>query len=204
MTAGILSRLGFDMGPEGLARPSPANPLGYYEDWRFSRFHRWRSALENVVGDPWRRQLRMPPENPQFTPEQTARYRRLVAACETTGRNWGVKDPELTYYLPRLAEVLTCELRIVVPFRPNAEVAASITSALGHPPPDALRAAREYAERLFLITIRRPEPVLPVFYHECLRDPAGSVNRIADFLDVPATPEAIAFVTPRLCRHRGD
>lgn len=202
MTAGILARLGVAMGPEGLARADRHNPKGYYEDWRFTRFHRWRSALENVGADEFRRRLRMPPEDPQFTPAQADRYRRLVAACEAPGSNWGVKDPELTYYLPRLAEAVTCELRIVVPLRPHDEVVASVVAALGHPEADARRAIDEYAARLRALVDGWHGPVLEFFYHNCLRDPRRVVGRIADFLAVAPTPEAIAFVAPALRRRR--
>jgi hypothetical protein len=203
MTAGILARLGFAMGPEGMNRPNRNNPLGYYEDWRFSRFHRWRSALENVDGDVWRRRLRMPPQDPIFTAPQAARYRRLVAACERPAQNWGVKDPELTYYLPRLADAVTCALRIVIPLRPPAEVAASIVASLGHTAEDADRAVAEYSARLDTIIQDWPGPKLEFFYHNCLRDPARVVARIAHFLDVPATDAAVAFVRPGL-RHRTE
>jgi hypothetical protein len=202
MTAGILARLGLDMGPEGMNRAGRNNPLGYYEDWRFSRFHRWRSALENAGGTGWRCRLRMPPLDPRLTPEQAARYRRLVAACEAGGRSWGVKDPELAYYLPRLAEAVTCELRAVVPHRPVAEVAASIAAALGHPPGDARRAAEEYADRLRATVAGWGGPTLEFSYHDCLREPRRVVGRIADFLEVPVAEDAVAFVTPGLRHHR--
>lgn len=202
MTAGVLQRLGFDMGPPGLALPDRNNPAGYYEDWRFSRFHRWRSAVANLDGDGFRRRLRMPPPDPEFTPEQSARYRRLVAACESSGRNWGVKDPELAYYLPRLAEAATCEVRLVVPLRPLEEVASSVASALRHPEADARRAVDEYAATLRRNYDAFAGPKMEFFYHNCLRDPARVVGRIADFLGVPTTDEAIGFVSPKLRRHR--
>jgi hypothetical protein len=203
MTAGIVHHLGFDMGPPGLARPDRNNPRGYFEDWRFSRFHRWRSARENVAGDEFRRRLRMPPEDPRLADDEWARYRRLVRACEARGGNWGVKDPELTYYLPRLLEAAAGPVRLVIPVRPFEEVVASVAAALGHPAADARRAIAEYGARLATIADDwRPAPTLIVGYHDVLRDPGREVARIAEFLGVRPTLAAIAFVNPGLRRHR--
>jgi hypothetical protein len=204
MTAGILHHLGVDMGPAGLQPPNPMNPAGYFEDWRLMRFHRWRSALEYVDGDEFRRRMRMPPLDPAFTPDQAARYRRVVAACEAPGRPWGFKDPELTYYMPRFVEAVRRGLRLVVPRRPEEE---SIVSLLGFsvarpiPAADARRAIGEYRERLDLLVASWPGPVLNVDFHECLREPARVVAAIADFVGLEPNESAIAFVAPRLSRH---
>jgi hypothetical protein len=206
MTAGIVSRLGVDMGPVGLSVADRNNPAGYYEDWRFSRFHRWRSSLENR-DDTWRRRLRMPPVDPQFTPAQAARYRRLVAACEAGGTDWGVKDPELTYYLPRLAEAATCELRLLVPRRPVDESLASgraaFGAAFGGDASEARAALAEYADRLDGLVAGWAGPKMTFAYHDCLREPARIVGEIAGFLGRATTPEAVASVSPGLRNHAG-
>jgi hypothetical protein len=207
MVAGIAARLGFDMGPEGPVRPTAKeNPLGFHEDWRFIQFHRWFSARANLADlGGFRAKLRMPPLDPAFGPEEKVRYRKFVAACEAPGRNWGVKDPELTYYFPRFAETVTSEIRVIIPTRALDEVAKSLFQHWYRfciTADECRRAAEEYAARLDILIADWTGPLLQIDYRTCLAEPESHVQALAEFLGVPPVADAAAFVKPDLRHHR--
>jgi hypothetical protein len=200
MVAGILSHLGVQMG-EHRNRADPFNQKGYYEDLRFINLHR---AISGTVEEPFRHSHRLPAWDPQLNAEQLVLYRRLVeTAGRTQGQLWGVKDPELTYYLPTFAGIaaeLGITVKIVVPRRPLPAVIASLERKFNNPVERVERVVADYHARLELLINRWNGPLLQISYERCLDAPEAVVQRIAGFLEVPFRDEAAQFVT-RSLRH---
>jgi hypothetical protein len=63
-----------------------------------------------------------------------------------------------------------------------------------------------YAEQLLRVTealVRRKLPVLRILYHEAIRDPTGTAERVKDFLGLPLDlVEMAAAIDPSLHRQR--
>ena len=84
--AGVLWRLGVDMGSGHLPQADRSNVLGYYEDMR------WQTLNKMVTG------LKYGTKRPtQIDGAQKARYHHLAKKCEAAadkhGQVWGFKDP---------------------------------------------------------------------------------------------------------------
>ena len=45
-------------------------------------------------------------------------------------------------------------------------------------------------------------PALRIGYDAAIADPSGTVQRIAEYVDLPVTAAAASFIAPRLRRHR--
>jgi hypothetical protein len=45
-------------------------------------------------------------------------------------------------------------------------------------------------------------PALRIDYDAAIADPGGTVRRIAEYVDLPVTAAATAFIAPELRRHR--
>lgn len=199
MVAGVLDRLGVDMGP--CHPPDRANPLGYFEDVRFLRLHRaWSRRYEP---DPGRRSLGLPPLLPTLAGPDLARYGRLVRACERRG-HWGVKDPELCYYVDDFLHTLRDPFVSIATTRDPGEVAASLGAVRGFSEADGLFVARDYLARQARAIARVAEAgraTLTVDYAEALADPEGTARRIAGHVGRPLTAAAVEMIRPGLRRH---
>lgn len=200
MVAGVLHHLGFDMGP--CNPPDRANPLGYFEDVRFLRLHRaWSRRYES---DPLRLRLRLPPLAPQLAPLDLIRYRRLLEACRRRGL-WGVKDPELCYYVGPFLKHVGVPVAAIATIRDPEEVAASLRAIRGFSPEECRAIARDYRERQAralaeVAEAARGAAPLVIDYVEALADPGGTVRRIADHVGRPVTDRAEAMIRPDLRR----
>ena len=189
--AGVLFHLGVHMGPV-LLGGSRWNPRGHFEDKAFVDLHK------RIVGD-WRAPI--VDERPYET-----QYRALVQRRELRPL-WGVKDPRLAFTFPFLIRHARSEIRAIRVHRDPYDIVASMT-ARGEQAsnPDIAVGERggeiawAYESKLIAIEGRWPGPMLHVQFEELTTDPAGTVEMIADYVGVPCTEEAIAFVHPEL-RH---
>lgn len=201
MIGGILHHLGIDMGP--CVPPDAANPRGYFEDVRFMGMHRAWSRCET---DPARVRLRLPPWEPMPSAGDLARYARLIGVCAKQPR-WGVKDPEFCYYAGYFAAILRQPIKVIATTRDKVAAAESL-GARRHwlSPNDCDTIIAEYIDRQSLmlheLATHGISPALTINYDEALEDPEFIVKLIATYIDLPATAEAVAFVSPQLRRHR--
>jgi hypothetical protein len=66
--------------------------------------------------------------------------------------------------------------------------------------------ARDYARRqastLDELQSHGISPALRIDYDKAIADPSGTVQRIAEYVDLPVTAAAASFVAPRLRHHR--
>jgi hypothetical protein len=200
MVGGILHHLGIDMGPA--KPPDRGNPLGYFEDVRFLNLHRaWSRRHEP---DPERRRLKLPPRSYTLTDLDLSRHHRLVKArcrCET----WGLKDPELCYYVNPLLHHYAGPLRVIATRRDPAAMARSLAIVRGFSAADCIRVVDDYAHRQAQAILELEERldrngVLAVDYAEAIADAAGAVRAIASYVGLPVTANALTFVRPELDR----
>jgi hypothetical protein len=201
MVAGVLDRLGIDMGP--CQPPDAANPLGYFEDVRFVAMHRaWSRRYET---DPDRIRLRLPPWNSAPSAADLARYARLVMTCAEQPC-WGVKDPELCYYAVHFANALRRPLRVIATTRDPNTAAASLGARRHFSPADCAMIIEEYDRRQALtlteLASHGVAPALTINYDQALDDREGTVRRIAGHVDLPVTAAAVTFISPALRHHR--
>jgi glycosyltransferase involved in cell wall biosynthesis len=101
LTAGLLARLGVDMGTD-LVPADRANPRGYFEDRDVVRFHRRAFAERLPPSDSGHADWGWTPDAsvaPRDLDRWQADARGLVARRAATGRRWGFKDPRATIVL---------------------------------------------------------------------------------------------------------
>ena len=116
LVAGVLHRLGVDMGEGYLQPPDISNQRGYYEDLR------WQKTNKRLVGPRYEMHcLEQIPERIQN------KYRKLIAVCETKPL-WGMKDPRLCVTLHWITPYLQ-DARLVIVRR---DLGASVRSLVYH------------------------------------------------------------------------
>ena len=116
--AGVLWRLGVDMGSGHLQPADRSNPGGYYEDLRWQKLNKALAGIRYGVNRPT-----------EITDEQKAKYHHLAKKCEADakrhGQIWGFKNPRACFTAhfiwPHLEDV-----RLVVTTRKAEHSAQSI------------------------------------------------------------------------------
>jgi hypothetical protein len=202
MVAGILAKLGIDMG-RYLLPPSNWCQRGHYEDMQFTGLHR---ILTFPHGDKRRIRLRLPAEVPNNDPTLAARYRRAVACRKARGVPWGVKDPRLAFVCDRFVAAAgdaAADIRVVVTRRDPEESIRSVMAMFNLSFTAAEEVVTRYRERIAAELATWACPQLEVDYATTLADPAGGVRRIAEFVGLPPTRDAAAHVDPGLRRYGG-
>ena len=203
MVGGILQHLGVAMGP--CEPPDAANPLGYFEDVRFVGLHRaWSRRYET---NPKRAALKLPPWDPPLGEVDLSRYARLIRVCKRQPY-WGVKDPELCYYAGHFAAILHQPIQLIATTRDLDAAAASLGERRHFSPADCTMIIEEYARRqtqtIHELTAHDNPPAITIDYDTALADPEGTVQQIAGHVRLPTTTTAVAFVSPKLRRHRQE
>jgi hypothetical protein len=120
--AGVLHKLGIDMGAGHFQPTDWANPRGYYEDMR------WRLATQRITGKGYSLKAA---DVERIGQTQKRIYRNLAQECAGK-RLWGMKDPWLCFMARFIWPILAeqgVEVRMVVTRRPRE---ASIASVRGH------------------------------------------------------------------------
>lgn len=200
--AGICHHLGLYMGDEFL----PAgrnNEKGFFEDVRFVDLHFCVSVVFEGC--------RYEPEIPTMTtrdffsdmgPRWTRRYTDMVRGRDRLSL-WGVKEPRFCYLLPHFLTLVN-DVRIISTGRPFQQSVNSMAASHGLTQEVALSgqqcniAAKEQVLSMY------NGPLLNVAYEDILEDPTAQVARIADFIGLPVTDEAVRFVDPSLQRHKTE
>lgn len=184
----VLNLLGCAL-PGDLLGANPSNPTGHWESRRALEIN---DALLHGLGREWNDLRAMPADWLGSDPAALARGRiaEFVRAEAGSAPLWALKDPRLCLLAPLWIEVLDelgIDVRVVVPIRDPAEVAASLSRRDGTPPAAShllwLRhvVAAEAASR----TRRR----VLAGYDSLLADPSALADRIARVLDI-AWPSA--------------
>ncbi|MBL8848601.1 MAG: hypothetical protein JNG89_02915 [Planctomycetaceae bacterium] len=196
--AGVVAHLGIPVAlPGDEIGPSPSNPRGHFEDATLCRLH------QRLLGMGGWREPRAPAGIPiDLLPLYDAHLRRRIDCAS----RWCVKDPRLCILLPVLADrlrTMSVAFQVVSVARDTEAVAESLRRRQRMSCAAARRIAWLYegARRAQLgrMIVDRV-PLLELRFEEVLADREAAVARLADFLNVDPTPEAVAFLDPSL-RH---
>lgn len=203
--AGVLHKLGVDMG-QGHFQPTDwANPRGYFEDMR------WRMATQRITGKGYSLKAA---EIDNIGQTQKRIYRELARECAKR-RLWGMKDPWLCFvarFIWPILEQEGVEVRMVVTNRPRE---ASIASVRGHL--YKTYHGKGNAERIidtWQVGLDRQlnnwhAPVHWVHYDDLVSDPLPNVRTLAEYAydgigRVNGSVETAArWVSPQLRHHEG-
>jgi hypothetical protein len=194
--AGMLHRLGVDMGEGHFQGHDDNNPRGYYEDLRF------QELAKSLSGE------RYGTRKPAVIPEQTQRKYSALIAERATLPLWGFKSPRTVFVLQHILPLLKqagIDTRFIIVVRDTAAIAGSLcrhsevsyngrfrmdqerAAAVVNVWLDALREAVELTDK---------DKTICVLYEEVLKNPQLAARRLADFayseMDTTATPEQIA------------
>lgn len=173
--AGVLHYLGVPMGKD-FDEPSPNNPKGYWEDKLFKEYH-----TQFDLG------------NEDRAPQLNYWYKELIRSREDEYPLWGLKDPLLCTNLSRFVSNLSTDHRLIVCRRSIEDISKSMGRALNNG-----RIYRPLAE--FYVDSMEKQlatytgPILELQHIETLLHPEDAVNKIANFVSLPETPEAIAHL----------
>jgi len=190
MVAGILAHLGIPMG-HNLTAADWSNPYGHYEDKQFTAIN--RDGLRAAGGD-WRH----PPLPWAISGAGMAsRAREYIARREEDiGKDayWGAKDPRMALtlhvWLPLLGGA-----RWIIVRRPLNEICASLAKRNQMPESEAIELWAHYIAAISLGLIDESEAdVCVAHYKEITGEPRQGVERLAEWLGVPCTEEAIQHV----------
>ncbi|MCI4349370.1 MAG: sulfotransferase [Thermoplasmata archaeon] len=187
VVAGILHALGVDMGPtapgEGWEGQHWSNPTGHFENPAFVAFNQ-RALGGDATG------IRGPPKwkdlgehRAEFGPE----VRQLLRASER--QYWGWKDPWTVLTLELFLAELTNPAFVFVR-RPKEEVLASLRRRATARDVELAGLWDLYEARLADLERQLgPYPRHVVLYHDLLRDPRGTIDRLVEWIGVHPTRE---------------
>lgn len=209
--AGMLHRLGVNMGEGHFQEADANNPRGYYEDVR------WQAIAKSLTGE------RYGVRKPAVLPEQTQRlYSALIGGCAVNPL-WGFKGPRTVFVLRHLLPLFAqhnVDMRFIVIVRDTAAVVASLRKHSERSYRGVYRMNEERARKTVdvwmdalreAVALTDKERTCCVLYEEILKDPRLAARRLAGFvyagLDSDATEaqiaNAAAFVDRGL-NHNGD
>lgn len=185
------------MGGIDPLQPMEHNPKGFHED---AYLNRLLDELHKGHGDTWL--------EPGGGVDAAALDGYVQARRRRDGGLWGVKAPRLVQSLPVFVDALVRDgqdVLVVGVWRPVWEIAMSLSRLHG----GNLVKAQGMAQMLVRLrdkslswAMREGLPVHAVNYHDLLLDPVGEVARVAGFVGVEPTGEAVEWVDPGM-RHEG-
>lgn len=192
LVTGMLQRMGVNMGPPGRdARwiyPNWANPTGQFENPEFTELlHQFLDFDgEDARWDP--RWADLSARTQEFLPA----FVRLIRRTES--EHWGWKQP----WSMLILEALLPEIknpRFVVVRRNVADVVDSLHRRDGVTAEEATEVTAEVSARMEELIRRHPEiPALSFQYEQVIQDPSTAARRLADFLGLSLSPDALQFV----------
>lgn len=175
--AGVLHHLGVFMG-EKFDPPSANNTSGYWEDIDFKSYHTKFDAGELD-------------DNPALMNE----YVDLIKLREKEHKLWGLKDPLLCTNLFRFISNLKTDHKLIVCHRPVADIAKSL--AIGLKEENLKRfepLAQFYVDQMHQQLLNYRGQVLEMEHRNTLANPEFHVQRIANFVGLPVTQEALFHI----------
>jgi hypothetical protein len=208
LVAGILRRLGTDLGPdEDFLPPDPNNQSGYFE---LAELVEINDEILALHGGSWHQLPELPAgwERSDELAQIRDRARRLLGRRFAGSPAWAWKDPRTCITLP-FWQRLVPGLRYVICFRNPVDIARSLRSREGEERTleDHVRDWLRHTASALSYTADRPRIV--VQYERFFQDAEHQVRRLAGFLgrkdrlEEPATMERIfEFIDPGLVHAR--
>ena len=198
LVAGMLDRLGVDMGATGDVT-APDNPKGYYEDWDLVTIN---DRILELAGGNW---YSPPPLEAIDQAGRRPEIRTALAdwlAFRRKNGPWGFKDPRVCLTLPLFFNRLPNPL-LICTHRNHLAMAGSLETRNQIPIELGLGLGLQYdLRRLGLLKAWPEVPRLHLSYEALIEDGPAGLNRLAEFVGLPPTKDALAFIDPTLRRHR--
>jgi len=182
MVAGVLARLGVDMGQELLGK-SWSNPLGHFEDKDFVELN---ERILDAAGGSWNNppsESAIRDQEPSFAKE----IKNLIRAKESN--IWGWKDPRtcltIELYLPYLTNPY-----FIVCRRDYQAIAESLRRRDRMKIEQGIKLAKIYEDRIKGLFRAHPElPRLEIRYEDVLAAPERELRKIIEFLEIQVNQE---------------
>lgn len=178
--AGVLHHLGVFIG-EFFDSPSPNNEKGYFEDIEFKNFHSKFDSGElnntRLISD----------------------YVELIRKREKK-ELWGLKDPMLCNHLLTFCNKLETNHKLIVCRRPTEEISRSMGKALNQNNVRFLPLAEFYVAKMNEQIHQYEGPILELEHNETISNPTEQVQKIAEFVGVKVTEEALSHI----CKKKND
>jgi len=206
MTAGILSRMGVDLGR--LRKPDPENPTGYYEDWDFLKLmdNIFREVDEDANGF-------NPPSREGIISQKSkfdGQIRDLIQdrMTHTSSNVWGWKATTTSFTIDLFREHLI-NPHFVVAMRNPLGRADSIVKYTHNKPMynelsqlQALALANRYYCQIYRFLMANSRyPTLFVSFEDTIANPLKTVEDMKNFLglklDESMARNVVQFVSPR-------
>ena len=195
-----LGALGLDLGRQIQKSEARVNPTGFWEDAQvYDALHRVYRAIGlgdhmsatagNIPASRW--------DRPKVTTIATklARYMQQTIA-QANGQIVAIKNPSIARLMPfwmRMIELARCDDCYIVTIRAPTAVAESCRRAWNF--------SRELSDALWvqftigsLLPAAAGRPTIAVDYDQFMHDPSSTLHRIAQWLNISATPEVRAAV----------
>jgi hypothetical protein len=203
VTAGLLHACGVLMGERGsFLDPARDNPLGYWEDQRFTALN---EAVLGARGGGWDTPPDLTPgweRSPELLELREAASTLLESRGADRDAWWGFKDPRATLTFP-FWKLLVPHLRLVVCLRNPLEVAHSLGRRHRTSIAFGLRLWESYHRALRAATT--PDERLLTRYDTLQRAPRDELRRVLDRLGLRVSEEVVnvacAQVVDRLRHH---
>jgi len=193
MTAGVLQKLGINMG-EDLKEKRPPNPLGYYENVEFIDLN--NKILKEAGGD-WRN----PPAEEKILKQQEKfedDIKKLIKRHKD--ESWGWKDPRnsltIKLYTPYIDNPY-----FIVCHRKEQAIARSLYDREGINRDKSIRLKKIYEDRINKFFKENDYSRLDIYYEDVLDQSRKNLERIIDFLKLNPQKrqkkEAENFIMPK-------
>ena len=185
--AGALNHMRIPMG-KFFTVPNEGNPKGFWEDNNFVNIN--VALLASELSHP---QLRL----------RTSTFRqarKLLEERQAEYALWGVKDPRFCFTFPLYAVLLGDDLKVILTLRDIEHTALSMNRLFSVGVKRTTATIEGYKEAINYSLEGYTGPRLDVQFDDLMGDPASELQRIAEFVDVPLTDAAIAFIDPSM-RH---
>lgn len=174
--AGVLHHLGIPMGKK-FDEPNQNNMFGFWEDVEFKEFHKAFDV------------------HSRFLPDEE--YSALVKSREDEYPLWGVKDPLLCRNLNNLISCLKTPCKVIACTRQIKDIGNSMAKASGNTPqfPNPFNGlAQFYVDCMYAELSQYHGDLLMTNHDQVLLHPHETVNRIAEFCEVPVTQAALEHI----------
>lgn len=196
MVARLLHRCGLYLGPDqDLMPPGPDNPNGYWENVKFVELN---TEILHQFGAGWDHppsiQIWANENTETIVPHLTVKAENLLQEFRSHDP-WGWKDPRTSLLFPFWLRLLP-DLKIIVCLRNPLEVALSLhhrnylSYSLG------LTLWKTYNQRI--LTATQPAQCLITHYDAYFHNPQAELERVVDFLQIPASEETLKQATAEI------
>lgn len=192
VTAGVLKRLGVDVGRKLLPGPG-YNPTGFFENLEFVNLN---ANILRSLGGNWRK----PPPQEAILKRARENASKIEEVVKRNIRElWGFKDPRTALTIEALHPYLP-NVHVVRTRRSPKAIAQSLKSRDGMDEALSLELCATYNAHIDEYLKRYGVPNITVDYNQLIENPRAVIDRIINFLGIHPSreqvEEAVRLVVP--------